>query len=145
MNVSKCISTSVVLLVASAVAGASAAEFGSHYEPVGVDPTEGVEATDAIEAAATCTAMGCSLAHTCKACPGGLICDDRQGSAHCVTSNAFHKCGAGTKFCNSACGVCIVSSATCGTNSCDKKSTACGGAKCASGTKCDASKVCVPD
>lgn len=94
--------------------------------------------------AMTCEAAGCTAGFTCAACPPGLVCDDATGHAKCTTTEELFGCGAGTRFCNSSCGICLLPGAPCVIDSCSGQVESCGaGAKCGTGTKC-ADDACVP-
>ena len=95
-------------------------------------------------AGTTCAAWGCTTAFRCAACDPDLICDDLHGPAACVTIEQLSGCGPGTMFCNSSCGVCLLSGARCVIDSCGPDTTKCAGnASCGTGTACDGGR-CVP-
>lgn len=94
--------------------------------------------------ASTCKAAGCTPGFTCPACPAGLVCDETDGRARCTTTEELVGCGAGTRFCNSSCGLCLLPGAACVIDSCTGAVESCGiGAKCGTGTTC-VDDVCMP-
>ncbi len=93
--------------------------------------------------AGSCSEAGCTPGFTCAACPSGKVCDDALGAARCVTVETLVGCGAGTEFCNSACGVCQLPGSRCVKDTCDGSVARCGaGAWCGRGTRC-VDDVCV--
>jgi len=92
---------------------------------------------------ATCLELGCTTGFTCVACGPELVCDDLHGHAACASVETFASCGAGTMFCNSSCGVCLLPGAPCVMDSCGPEVTKCLGASCGPGTRCDGGR-CVP-